>query len=433
MSAGGDDVLRVGIVGCGGIARSHGRAYAADPRVELVAVHDVDPSAAEAFAAEVGARACSSVADLVAQDVQLVSVCTPPGTHTDTTVELLGLGTSVLLEKPPTVNLADMDRIAQAESTSAGAVFVVFQHRHGSGAKRAHRLLAEGTLGVPQVAVCETLWYRPDSYFDPAWRGNWAGEGGGPTLGHGIHQIDLLLHLLGEWRTVDARATRVARPVEFEDVSTASVTFASGAVASVTTSLLSPRETSRIRIDTTGGTLEVEHLYGYTDADWSWYPLPDARTAAANGTTPVPGSVPPAPRTRRTSGPPRPGRTCRRTTPRRSTTSSATCSRAARTRRPWRAPVPRWSSSRRCTPPPSRARPSPARTSRATARSTTASTAGCPPNGSPPGCPGPETSVPPSTRTPAPPPRLDDDRRGVSMSHSRSQRPSVLARGRCPR
>lgn len=289
MSAGGNDVLRVGIVGCGGIARSHGRAYAADPRVELVAVHDVDPSAAETFAAEVGARACSSVADLVAQDVQLVSVCTPPGTHTDTTVELLGLGTSVLLEKPPTVNLADMDRIAQAESTSAGAVFVVFQHRHGSGAKRAHRLLAEGTLGVPQVAVCETLWYRPDSYFDPAWRGNWAGEGGGPTLGHGIHQIDLLLHLLGEWRTVDARATRVARPVEFEDVSTASVTFASGAVASVTTSLLSPRETSRIRIDTTGGTLEVEHLYGYTDADWSWYPLPDARTAAANGTDPGAG------------------------------------------------------------------------------------------------------------------------------------------------
>lgn len=286
MNPEGTDVLRVGIVGCGGIARSHGRAYAADPRVDLVAVHDVDPAAAEAFATEVGARACTSLSDLVAQDVQLVSVCTPPGTHTDTTVELLGLGASVLLEKPPTVNLADMDRIAQAEATSPGAVFVVFQHRHGSGAQRAHRLLAEGTLGVPQVAVCETLWYRPDSYFDPAWRGNWAGEGGGPTLGHGIHQIDLLLHLLGEWRTVDARASRVARPVEFEDVSTASVTFASGAVASVTTSLLSPRETSRIRIDTTAGTLEVEHLYGYSDADWSWFPLPDARTAAANGTDP---------------------------------------------------------------------------------------------------------------------------------------------------
>ncbi|MEZ0164596.1 Gfo/Idh/MocA family protein [Kineococcus sp. LSe6-4] len=284
--SGAEGTLRVGIVGCGGIARSHARAYAADPRVEIVAVHDVRPEAAQEFAAELGALACDSLAEMAARDVQLVSVCTPPGTHTDTTVALLEQGTSVLLEKPPTVNLADMDRIARAEAGSPGAVFVVFQHRHGSGAKRAHRLLADGSLGVAQVAVCETLWYRPDSYFDPQWRGNWAGEGGGPTLGHGIHQIDLLLHLLGEWTTLEARACRVARPVEFEDVATASVTFAGGAVASITTSLLSPREVSRIRIDTTAGTLEVDHLYGYTDTDWTWFPVPDAGTAAANGTDP---------------------------------------------------------------------------------------------------------------------------------------------------
>ena len=78
-------------------------------------------------------------------------------------------------------------------------VYVVFQHRHGSGARRAHQLLHSGALGVRRSSVCETLWYRPDSYFLPEWRGNWAGEGGGPTLGHGIHQIDLLLHLMGPW------------------------------------------------------------------------------------------------------------------------------------------------------------------------------------------------------------------------------------------
>ena len=143
-----------------------------------------------------------------------------------------------------------------------------------------------GALGTPRVAVCETLWYRPDSYFLPEWRGNWAGEGGGPTLGHGIHQIDLLLHLMGPWETVDARAARIARPVEFEDVSMAMVTFGSGAVATVVTSLLSPRELSRIRVDTTGGTLEVNHVYGYRDADWSWTPAPDATTAASLGRDP---------------------------------------------------------------------------------------------------------------------------------------------------
>jgi predicted dehydrogenase len=126
------------------------------------------------------------------------------------------------------------------------------------------------------VALCETLWFRPESYFDPIWRGTWTGEGGGPTLGHGIHQIDLMLHLLRPWTSMTALAARVARPVEFEDVSLAIVTFDDGSVGSVVNSLLSPNELSRIRIDTTAGTLEVNHLYGYRDADWTWTTAPDS-------------------------------------------------------------------------------------------------------------------------------------------------------------
>jgi predicted dehydrogenase len=213
-------------------------------------------------------------------------VTTPPGSHAAIAIEVLAAGKSVLLEKPPVLSLAELDAVAEAEQASEGSVSVVFQHRHGSGAVRAADLLSRGALGTPQVAVCETLWFRPRSYFDPDWRGTWIGEGGGPTLGHGIHQIDLLLHLLGPWRTISATAVRLDRPVEFEDVSMASVSFESGAVATVINSLLSPREVSRIRIDTTGGTLEVNHLYGYSDADWTFYPVPDEARAATLGLDP---------------------------------------------------------------------------------------------------------------------------------------------------
>lgn len=282
----GSDRLRVGIVGCGGIARSHARAYANNPRVDLVAVSDIIPSKAVDFAATHTTTAYETNADLAQQRPDLVSVATPPGSHTEVTLELLAAGCSVLLEKPPTATLVDLDLLAEAEAASAGSVYVVFQHRHGSGARRAHRLLTDGALGTPRLAVCETLWYRPDSYFLPDWRGNWAGEGGGPTLGHGIHQLDLLLHLMGPWASVDARSARLARPVEFEDVSLAMVTFANGAVGTIATSLLSPREVSRIRIDTTGGTLELGHVYGYSDADWSWAPAPDPAVAATLGRDP---------------------------------------------------------------------------------------------------------------------------------------------------
>jgi predicted dehydrogenase len=280
------ETLRVGIVGCGTIARSHALSYQNNARVELVGVIDIDPARAAAYAVGYGTTAYGSYAELLDQQPDLVSVATPPGTHVEVAVELLASGCSVLLEKPPTTSLADMDVLAAAEKSSSGSIYVVFQHRHGSGARRAHYLLRSGALGIPRVVVCETLWYRPDSYFLPEWRGNWAGEGGGPTLGHGIHQIDLLLHLMGLWETVDARAARIARPVEFEDVSLAIVMFDSGAAGTVVTSLLSPRELSRIRIDTTSGTLEVNHVYGYSDADWSWTPAPDATTAASLGRDP---------------------------------------------------------------------------------------------------------------------------------------------------
>ncbi len=269
--------LRVAIVGTGGIAPSHAAAYASTGRARLVGVVDVVPDRARQFAERFDCpHHYPSVAELLSdQTVDIVSVTTPPGTHTEIAVQILQTGTSVLLEKPPCLTLADLDVIAKAEAASAGSVYAVFQHRHGSGARRAKRLLSSGALGVPQVALCETLWFRPESYFDPIWRGTWTGEGGGPTLGHGIHQIDLLLHLLGSWTSMNALAARVARPVEFEDVSLAMVTFHDGSVGSVVNSLLSPNEVSRIRIDTTAGTLEVNHLYGYRDADWTWIAAPD--------------------------------------------------------------------------------------------------------------------------------------------------------------
>jgi predicted dehydrogenase len=124
------------------------------------------------------------------------------------------------------------------------------------------------------LATCETQWYRDDAYYNVAWRGKWDTEGGGPTMGHGIHQLDLLLSVLGPWREVTAVAARRARRVETEDVSMALVTFASGATAAVVNSVLSPRQESALRFDYAHATVELRHLYGYTDEDWTVTPAP---------------------------------------------------------------------------------------------------------------------------------------------------------------
>jgi predicted dehydrogenase len=180
----------------------------------------------------------------------------------------------VLVEKPTALSLHEMDELARAQEESGKPVLTVFQHRFGPAAVKLRRLAASGALGRPLVADCETLWYRDDDYFAVPWRGRWDIEGGGPTMGHGIHQFDLLLSILGPWAEVSAFAARQSRPTDTEDVSIALARFENGALATVINSVVSPRETSRLRFDFEYATVEVEHLYGYTDADWRFTAAP---------------------------------------------------------------------------------------------------------------------------------------------------------------
>lgn len=269
--------LRAGIIGTGAIAHAHASAIAElAPRIELVGVADVDAARATEFAERFGAQATFADAGALLADanLDLVSVCTPPKTHTPLAIAAMRAGVPVLVEKPTALSLAEVDELVAVNRETGIPALTVYQHRFGPAAMRLRRLVAEGVLGRPQVATCETLWYRPDEYFAVPWRGRWDTEGGGPTMGHGIHQFDLLLSILGPWTELTAMADRRSRPTDTEDVSLAIARFESGALATVVNSVVSPRETSRLRFDFEYATVEVEHLYGYTDADWTFTPAP---------------------------------------------------------------------------------------------------------------------------------------------------------------
>ncbi len=245
-----------------------------DGRLEVVAVADVDADRARAFAETWQIpHSYGSVSELLAvEELDLAVVCTPPGAHRDAIVACLQAGVHVWCEKPPVLSLAEYDEIAALERDGGPYASYVFQHRFGSGAARLREHIGAGTLGRPLVAVCHTLWYRGHSYYEPEWRGRWASEGGGPTMGHGIHQFDLALSLLGEWDEIRALTGTLDRDIETEDVSMAAVRLESGAMLSVVNSILSPRETSYLRFDFTDATVELTHLYGYDDSSWRWTP-----------------------------------------------------------------------------------------------------------------------------------------------------------------
>ncbi|WP_405966869.1 Gfo/Idh/MocA family oxidoreductase [Streptomyces sp. NBC_00015] len=274
--------VRAAIVGIGAIGRgSHLPALqqlAAEGEAEVVAAVDIDATAVEAFCAESGVpHAYTDLERMLAeQRPDLVTICTPPTLHREQSVAALRAGAWVWCEKPPVPTLADYDAVQAEEGAAAGPYSsIVFQHRFGSGTRHVRRLLAEQALGRPLVAHCQTTWYRDTAYYAVPWRGRWQTEGGGPAMGHGIHQMDLLLDLLGPWSEVRAMAGRLVHDVETEDVSTALVRFESGAMATVVNSVLSPDEVSRIRIDCERATVELTHLYGHSNANWHITPAPD--------------------------------------------------------------------------------------------------------------------------------------------------------------
>lgn len=274
---------RAAIIGTGAIAHAHAEAIGASPDAELVAVVDRDADAAERFAERFGVPVVyDDLGELLAGErLDVLHVCTPPGVHAEQAIAALDAGVHVVVEKPPARSLDELDAMLAAADRAGRQLAVVFQQRTGTAAAHVKRLLDDGSLGRPLVATCQTLWYRDDAYFEVPWRGKWATEGGGPTLGHGIHQIDLLAWLLGDWSSVQGQLWRLGRETETEDVSTAVVGFANGAVASVVTSAVSPRETSSIRIDTERATITVDHLYGHSHEHWRITPAPHVPAAEA--------------------------------------------------------------------------------------------------------------------------------------------------------
>jgi predicted dehydrogenase len=282
--------IPVAIVGTGSIANTHVEALRGlGDEACVVAATDIDPARSRAFCARhaIPGPHESLAALLASARPELVHVCTPPGAHAGPALACLRAGCSVLVEKPPALSLRDLHAIAAAQGARGPWFATVFQHRFGSGARRLRKMIRDGVLGRPLLGLCTTTWFRDQAYFDLPWRGRWDTEGGGPTMGHGIHQIDLLVHLLGDWTEVSAIARRQARRTQTEDVSLAHVSFANGAVASVVNSVLSPREETYLRFDFERATVEVTHLYGYSDDSWQITPAPgwesEVRAAWAAG------------------------------------------------------------------------------------------------------------------------------------------------------
>src|SRR6516162_8615303 len=228
-------MLGCAIVGCGMIARFHARALAEVPGARLVALVSRNPANARAVAETVGVSCdvSTELAPVLARkDVDIVIVATPSGAHMEPAVAAAEAGKHVVVEKPLEVTVERCDRIINACDRHGVKLCTIFPSRFADANRALKAAVDAGRFGRLTLGETTCKWWRPQSYYDQGgWRGTWALDGGGALMNQAIHNVDLLLWMMGPATHVTAFTALLAHErIEVEDTAVACLRFANGAL-----------------------------------------------------------------------------------------------------------------------------------------------------------------------------------------------------------
>ncbi|UOQ44141.1 Gfo/Idh/MocA family oxidoreductase [Halobacillus salinarum] len=236
-------MIKVAIIGTGAISSLHAEGYLAfSEKCKIAALVDIYPEKAKALAEkhELNARIFSDYREVLQDSsIDAVSVCTPPYTHSEITVAALRAGKHVLVEKPMASSLHECDEMNAAAEDSGRILSVVAQNRFKTSVMGLKYVLDHQMIGPVAHVQVDSFWWRGKSYYDLWWRGTWEKEGGGCTLNHAVHHIDMLQWMMGLPEEVVALCSnRLHDNAEVEDLSTALLKYSTGALGQITSSVV---------------------------------------------------------------------------------------------------------------------------------------------------------------------------------------------------
>jgi UDP-N-acetyl-2-amino-2-deoxyglucuronate dehydrogenase len=226
--------LKIGLIGCGRIAKVHADSIRQLEGLELAAVCDIVPERKEHFSEMYGAHGYDTCPDLLSKGaVDLVSIATPNGTHYEIARACFEKGFHVLMEKPVAITNAEAEELVVLARKKDLYFFAVKQVRYNPSIQVLKSACDEGRLGRLFSGSLVVRWTRPQEYFtESTWRGT-KNMDGGALLNQGIHYVDILQWLLGDVHSVIGRTDRFFHDIEIEDTAMGLVLFESGAMGTI--------------------------------------------------------------------------------------------------------------------------------------------------------------------------------------------------------
>ncbi len=203
MVIGSSDMVRIGIIGCGGIANGkHMPALKKLKNVEMVAFCDIIEKKAEAAKEKYGtpdAYVCSDYRELLEdKTIDVVHVLTPNRSHSFITVDALEAGKHVMCEKPMAINSIEAKKMLDAAARTGKKLSIGYQSRHRSDSIYLKDEVNAGTLGDIYYAKATAIRRRAV----PTWGVflNEFEQGGGPLIDIGTHALDLTLWMMDNYK-----------------------------------------------------------------------------------------------------------------------------------------------------------------------------------------------------------------------------------------
>ena len=196
------DKIRIGIIGCGGIANGkHMPALKKLEDVEMVAFCDLIIERAEAAKRDYGTPDSKTYVDykelLEDKTIDVVHVCTPNRAHSFITVDALDAGKDVMCEKPMAINSAEAKKMLDAAKRNNRLLTIGYQNRQTPGALYLKQEAMNGTFGDIYYAKALALRRRAV----PTWGVflNEYEQGGGPLIDIATHALDLTLWMMDNY------------------------------------------------------------------------------------------------------------------------------------------------------------------------------------------------------------------------------------------
>ncbi len=269
--------IRVGIVGCGGIARAHVMGYQAE-KVQFVGLTDASREAADKLAGELKhVPVYADYHELINKaKPDVVSICTPPVAHEAAAVYALKHGVHVLCEKPMAFDAAAARRLEVAAKKAAVQLMPAFRHRFIPGNLLLRKIVASGKIG--DVVLFNNIFCGPAFGMEHKWFTKKKISGGGCLLDTSSHSVDLFRFIVGEVSGQKAVMHRHFKTTDVEDAGILSVKAKNGAIGTMQSSFVAGVGMAFIDIIGTKGRVLFEYgdrvLFRLTkDKDWTVKPV----------------------------------------------------------------------------------------------------------------------------------------------------------------